>query len=165
MKTKITKHLTLASWNIQTLMDASAHEELPTPPQVPELNLCPTLEEVHVATKTLKNKKFPGEDSIPSEVFKYSGHNLPTNSPNCSISVGNKVRSRTLGRIPPSSLSIRGKTDQTVVTAMASPFLMSQAKSLLMSCSIACSIISLTESSRNHKQGFDNNVAQLTPSL
>ena len=127
-------------------LDTSALEELPTLPQVPELDLCPTLEEVHVAIKTLKNKKSPGEDSIPSEVYKYGDHNLSTNPPKFSFSVGNKARSLTLGRMPPLSLSIRGKvTDQTVVTAAASPFLISQEKSLLVSCSIACSIISLTD--------------------
>ena len=47
--------------------DSSALEKLPTLPQVPELDLCPTLEEVRVAIKTLKNKKCPDKDSIPSE--------------------------------------------------------------------------------------------------
>ena len=54
--------------------------------------------------------------------------NFSTNLLNSSPYVGNKVRSLTPGRMPPSSLSKRGKvTDQTVVTAMASPFLMLKA--------------------------------------
>ena len=54
-------------------------------------------------------------------------HNLSTNSPNSSPYVGNKVRSLTPGRMPPSSLATRGKeTDQTMITAPASPFLMLQ---------------------------------------
>ena len=47
-----------------------------TLPQIPELDLCPTLEEVRVAIKTLKNKEAPDEDSIPNEVFKYGGPQL-----------------------------------------------------------------------------------------
>ena len=134
---------------------------------IPELNLCPTLDEVRVAITTLKNKKAPGEDSIPSKVFKYRRSQLvKKNSPNSSPYVGNKVRSLTPGRMPLSLLSTRWKVaNQTVVTVAASPFLMLKVKYLLVLCSIACSTISLTKSSWNHKQDFGNNVAQLTPSL
>ena len=146
--------------------DPSALEELLTLPQFPQLDLCPTLEEVHVAIKTLRTRNLLVKIQSLARYLNTGDHNLSTNSPNSPPYVVSKVRSLTPGRMPPSLLSTRGKvTDQTVVTAVASHFLMLQAKSLLVSCSIACSIILLTESSRNRRQDFGNNVAQLTPSL
>ena len=56
--------------------DLSALDELPTLPPVPDLDVIPSRQEVEAAVKTLKNKKAPGEDALPSEIFKYGGPTL-----------------------------------------------------------------------------------------
>ncbi|XP_033111864.1 craniofacial development protein 2-like [Anneissia japonica] len=56
--------------------DPTALDELPTLPLVPELDECPTLNEVKDAVQALKNKKTAGEDAIPGEVYKYGGIHL-----------------------------------------------------------------------------------------
>ena len=41
-----------------------------------EEDSAPTVEEVEVAVKKLKNYKAPGTDNIPAELFRYGGKEL-----------------------------------------------------------------------------------------
>ena len=45
--------------------------EHPIPPQVPQLDSYLTLKEVGASHKSLKNKKYTGEDSISGDILKY----------------------------------------------------------------------------------------------
>lgn len=56
--------------------DPSALDELPTLPPILELDIPPTLPEVRLAVSALKNKKAPGGDGLPAEVFKFGGNLL-----------------------------------------------------------------------------------------
>lgn len=56
--------------------DPEVLEELPRLPSVPELDLEPTLPEVHKAIEKMKNRKSPGPDGIPAEIYKYGGPSI-----------------------------------------------------------------------------------------
>lgn len=62
--------------NRTNLHDQSALDELPTLPTAQEIDAEPSQAEVTKALHSLKNKKSPGEDGVPGEVFKYGGPQL-----------------------------------------------------------------------------------------
>ncbi len=59
-----------------TPVDEDVFQELPQYPIKEDLGLLPSLEEVKVATKRMKNQKVAGVDGIPAEVFELGGRDL-----------------------------------------------------------------------------------------
>jgi len=57
-------------------VDQSIVDQLSQLPTISELDTLPSLEEISAAANNLKNKKAPGPDGIPAEIFKYGGNLL-----------------------------------------------------------------------------------------
>ena len=65
---------------IQTVneTDPTIINELPIFPQIPELDVPPSRDEVARAIKQLKNCKAAGPDGVPAEIYKYGGQVMVT---------------------------------------------------------------------------------------
>lgn len=60
--------------NQPTSVDTTVLVELPEHPSLPDLDLPTTFKEILHAVIALKNNKFPGPDSIPTELIKEGGY-------------------------------------------------------------------------------------------
>jgi len=97
---------------------------LPQFPSIPDLDVTPSLHEISIAVRGLKNNKAYGPDDIPAEVLKHSGHTL-LHRPDSTALLhvrGTHGSSHSSGRMLTSSLSTNAKGIMlTVVTAAAFP--------------------------------------------
>ena len=57
-------------------MDLLILDLLPQFPSIPDLDVTPSLHEISIAVRGLKNNKASGPDDIPAEVLKHGGHTL-----------------------------------------------------------------------------------------
>ena len=57
--------------NNSSTVDNTVIESIPQRPEIPELSHDPSLKEVLAATRQMSSGKSPGQDGIPSEIYKY----------------------------------------------------------------------------------------------
>ena len=62
--------------NTTSVIDGEVLASISQPPEVPQLSLEPTLQEVKDSIKQIASAKAPGKDAIPPEIYKYGGQKL-----------------------------------------------------------------------------------------
>ena len=62
--------------NIRNPCDPRQLDAIPDRPIVNEMDICPSVEEIANAIRSLRNNKSPGIDGIPGEILKHGGQAL-----------------------------------------------------------------------------------------